>query len=147
MIQVADHIVLQSRRAPLALGVAHAVVGVALGLFMNDLLSHLFSLGHQEEKWWDSFWMPLWLACLIFAVEAVWVRLPMAWLYGLLITAPPYGWCAGSLTVVYLRNRTEVPASVILISFLLGLSGAILKPVISWLAVRGKKVAAGQRLI
>jgi hypothetical protein len=145
-IQMSNHIVVESRRTHLTIGVAHAVVGVALALFMNYFLSRLFSLGHQGEKWWDSAWMPLWVACLIYAVEAMWVRLPMAWLYGLLITAPPYGWCAGSLALVYVKNKTEVPASLLLMLFLLGLSGAVLSPVISWLVVRGKRVAWGRRL-
>jgi hypothetical protein len=131
--------VVSSRRVQFSVGVVHVVLGVALAFFMNYFLSHLFSLGHQGEKWWDSSWMPLSVACLIYAVEAVWVRLPMAWLYGLLITGPPYGWCAGALAVVYVKNKGEVPASLLMISFLLGLSGAALNPVIANLVSHARR--------
>lgn len=142
---MSDNIVVQSRKWHLAIGVTHAVLGLTLALFMNYFFAHFLSLVPQEERWWDSYWLPFWAACLIYATEAVWIRLPMAWFYGLLITAPPYGWCAGSLALVYLKKNTEVPVSLLLISLLLGLSGAVLNPVISWIVVRGKKVASGGR--
>jgi hypothetical protein len=87
--------------------------------------------------------MPLGVACLMLTAEAVWLRLPMAWLYGLLITAPPYGFYAG-WAIVWLKLDTQL-ARLALISPLLGLSGAVLNPLICWLVARGKKLASGRR--
>jgi hypothetical protein len=140
---MSDLIVAEGRKARVVIGVTHSIVGVALAFFVNNFLSHLFSLNHQGQKWWDSSWLPLWVACLIYVGEAVSVRLPMAWLYGLLITAPPYGWCAGSLAVGYVKNHSDVPPSLILVSILLALSGAVLNPAICRLVLMGRRVASG----
>ena len=110
----------------------HVLLGVALALFINHYIRD-FSLLARE--WYDSYWLPLWVACLAYVVEAVFVRLPASWLYGLLITAPPYGWHAAIATVLYFRNRSEVESSeylkIALPALLLALSGAILNPVIA----------------
>jgi hypothetical protein len=88
--------------------------------------------------------MPLGVACLVFTAEAVWLRLPMAWLYGLLITAPPYSFYAG-LAVGWPKKGTELLPGYALTSLLLALSGAALNPLICWLVARGKKLASGGR--
>jgi hypothetical protein len=89
------------------------------------------------REWYDSYWLPLWVACLTYAFETMLVRLPAGWLYGLLITAPPYGWHAALVTVLYLENRREATSSeylkIALPALLLALSGGILNPVVAWL--------------
>jgi len=116
-----------------SVGVLHVLLGVALALFINHYVGDFSLL--LASKWYDSYWLPLWVACLAYAVEAVFVRLPASWLYGLLITAPPYGWHAALATVLYLKNRRDVEVSeyakVALPALLLALSGAILSPVIA----------------
>jgi hypothetical protein len=63
------------------------------------------------------------------------LQLRAEWLYGLLITAPPYGWHAALVTVLYFRNRNEVASSdylkIALPTLLLALSGGILNPVVA----------------
>jgi hypothetical protein len=92
------------------------------------------------RKWYDSYWMPLIVACLIYLAEAAWIELQMDWLYGLLITAPPYGWHAAVATSVYLENRASVVVSeylkIALPALLLALSGALLNPIFRGLASR-----------
>jgi len=103
-----------------------------MALFINHYIRD-FSLIAPE--WYDSYWLPLWVACLCYAIEAVCVQLQKDWLYGLLITGPPYGWHACLATVLYLKNRSEVSASeflkISLPALLLALSGGILNPVIA----------------
>jgi hypothetical protein len=77
-----------NRGVQFSLGVLNVLLGVALALFMNHYIRD-FSLLARE--WYDSYWLPLWVACLTYAFEAMFVRLPAGWLYGLLITALPYG--------------------------------------------------------
>jgi hypothetical protein len=68
------------------------------------------------------------------------VRLPAGWLYGLLITAPPYGWHVGLATVLYFKNRIEFASSeylkIALPALVLALSGGVLNPLIAWLVSR-----------
>jgi hypothetical protein len=122
-----------NRGLQFSLGVLHVLLGVALALFMNHYVRN-FSLLRGE--WYDSYWLPLWVACLTFAFEAIFVQLPAAWLYGLLITtAPPYGLHAALATVVYFENRSEFAAKeylkIALPALLLAFSGGILNPLIA----------------
>jgi hypothetical protein len=124
-----------NRGLQFSVGVLHVLLGVALALFMNHYVRD-FSLLLTRE-WYDSYWLPLWVACLTYAFETMLVRLPAGWLYGLLITAPPYGWHAALVTVLYLENRREATSSeylkIALPALLLALSGGILNPVVAWL--------------
>jgi hypothetical protein len=116
-----------------SVGVLHVVLGVALALFINHYIRD-FSLLLASE-WYDSYWLPFWVACVTYAFEAMFVRLPAGWLYGLLITAPPYGWHVALASVLYFKNRSEVASSeyleIALPALLLALSGGILNPVIA----------------
>ena len=125
-----------NRGIKLSVGVLHAILGVLLTLFMMNYIQD--SLILRTTRWYDSYWLPLCVACLVYAGEALWLRLPIEWLYGLLITAPPYGWYAGLATTAYIGNRSEVTSylKVALPALLLALSGAILNPVIGRLASR-----------
>jgi hypothetical protein len=126
------------RGVQFSLGVLHILFGVALALFLNHYVRDFSLL--SKTRWYDSYWLPLGVASLAYAIEAVFVRLPANWLYGLLITAPPYGWHATIATVLYLKNRRDVEVSeyakVALPALLLALSGAILSPVIARLVYR-----------
>jgi hypothetical protein len=130
-----------NRRVRLSVGVLHVLLGVALALFVNHYVRD-FSLLLAPE-WYDSYWLPLWVACLTYAFENIFVRLPAGWLYGLLITAPPYGWHAALVTVLYFENRNEATPSeylkMALPALLLASSGGILNPVITWLASRARR--------
>lgn len=119
-----------SRKALLLVAAAHIAVGIALAIFMNYFIRDFPLL--LPRQWYDSYWMPLSVACLVYLAEAVWVQLPTDWLYGLMITAPPYGWHAVVATTVYFENRASVALSefmrIVLPALLLALSGAILSP-------------------
>lgn len=121
-----------NRRVQFSVGVFNILLGVALAFFIDHYVRD-FSL--LVNKWYDSYWLPLCIACLTLAFEAVFVRLPAGRLYGLLITAPPYGWHAALATVVYLEYRSEATPTeylkIALPALLLALSGAILNPSIS----------------
>ena len=118
----------------------HVLLGVVLALFMNHYARD-FSL--LAPEWYDSYWLPLWVACLTYAFESIFVRLPAGWLYGLLITVPPYGWYAALVTVLYFENRSEATSSEYLKmavpALLLALSGGILNPAIVWLVSRARR--------
>lgn len=126
-----------NRGVRVSVGVLHVLLGVALAVFMNHYARD-FSLLARE--WYDSYWLPLWVACLTYAFEAMFVRLQAGWLYGLLITAPAYGWYAALVTVLYFENRKETTSSeyleIALPALVLALSGGILNPVIAWLVSR-----------
>ena len=119
-------------------GVLHGLLGVALALFINHYVRDFSLL--LASPWYDSYWLPLWVACLTYAFEAMFIRLPAGWLYGLLITAPPYGWHVGLATVLYFENRIEFASSeylkIALPAVLLALSGGVINPLIAWLASR-----------
>jgi len=122
-----------NRGVQFSVGGLHVLLGVALALFMNHYIRDFSLL--LASKWYDSYWLPLWVACLTYAFEAIFVRLSAGWLYGLLITAPPYGWHAALATVIYFENRSEFASGeylkIALPALLLALSGAILNPVIA----------------
>ncbi len=120
-----------NRGVQFSVGVLHFLLGVLLTLFIINYIGD--SLILTTTRWYESYWLPLCAACLVFAGEALWLRLPVKWLYGLLITAPPYGWYAGLATTAYIENRSEVMSylKVALPAFLLALSGGILNPVIA----------------
>jgi hypothetical protein len=128
------------RGVQLSLAVINLGVGVALALFMNHYIRDFRIL--LARQWYDSYWLPLSVAVLFYAVEAAWVQLPADWLYGLLITGPPYGWHAFVATLLYIENKSEVALSaylkVALPALLLALSGAVLNPVISRLVAQFK---------
>jgi len=126
-----------NRGLQFSVGVLHGLLGVALAIFINHYIRD-FSL--LASPWYDSYWLPLCVACLTYAFEAMFVRLPAGWLYGLLITAPPYGLHVGLATVLYFENRSEFASSeylkIALPALLLALSGGVLNPVIAWLGSR-----------
>jgi ribose/xylose/arabinose/galactoside ABC-type transport system permease subunit len=128
------------RGVQFSVGGLHVLLGVVLALFMNHYATD-FSLLARE--WYDSYWLPLWIACLTYAFEAMFVRLPAGWLYGLLITALPYGWYAALVTVLYFENRSETTSSeylrIAVPALLLALSGGILNPFIGWLVSRARQ--------
>lgn len=130
--------IVTTNRAQLFVGVLHVLLGVALALFLNHYVRDFSLL--LVSRWYDSYWLPLWVACLVYVVEPLFVRVPASWLYGLLVTAPPYGWHAVLATVLYLKNRRDVELSeygkIALPALLLALSGAILSPVIIGLVSR-----------
>jgi hypothetical protein len=127
--------VVSKRGVRFTVGVVRVLLGVALALFVNHYVRDFSFL--RASRWYDSYWLPLWIACLTYAFEAMFVLLPAGWLYGLLITAPPYGWHAALATVVYFENRSEFASSeylkIALPAVLLALSGGILNPVIATL--------------
>ena len=139
-------LVATSRRVQLSVGVGHAFLGVVLAIFINHYIGDFPLL--LPHKWYDSYWLPLWVACLTYAVEALCVRLPVDWLYGLLITAPAYGWHAGLATVLYLESTRDADGSgyvkVALPAILLALSGGVLNPAIARLMASVKKAAWGR---
>jgi hypothetical protein len=127
-------------RLRLIVTVSHVLLGVALALFLNHYIRDFSLL--SLNRWYESYWLPMWVACLAYLVEAVFMRPPANWFYGLLLTAPPYGWHAALATVLYLKNRRDTElseyAKVALPALLLALSGAILGPVILGLVARLK---------
>jgi ribose/xylose/arabinose/galactoside ABC-type transport system permease subunit len=129
-----------NRGVQFSVGTLHVLFGVVLALFMNHYARDFSLLAHER---YDSYWMPLWVACLTYAFEAMLVRLPAGWLYGLLITALPYGWYAALVTVLYFENRSETTTGeylrIAVPAILLGLSGGILNPFIAWLVSRARR--------
>jgi hypothetical protein len=129
-----------NRGVQFSVGILHVLFGVVLALFMNHYARDFTLLTHE---WYDSYWMPLWVACLTYAIEAMLVRLPAEWLYGLLITALPYGWYAALLTVLYFEYRSESTSGeylrIVVPALLLALSGGILNPFIAWLVSRARR--------
>jgi hypothetical protein len=120
-----------NRGVQFSVGVLHVLLGVLLTFFIINHITN--SLILRTTRWYDSYWLPLCVACLVYAGEALWLRLPVKWLYGLLITAPPYGWYAGLATTAYIENMNEATSylKVALPALLLALSGGILNPVIA----------------
>jgi hypothetical protein len=134
------HAATSNVRVQFTVGALHVLLGVALALFMRHYMNHWYLSFMLAPKWYQSYWLPLWVACVTYAFEAAFVRLPAEWLYGLMITAPPYGWLAGLATVVYLEKGTAGEfsefAKFALPALLLAFSGAVLDPVISGLVFR-----------
>jgi len=126
------HPITTSRSAQFSVGSLHLLLGLALTIFLNHFIRDFSIL---PAKWYDSYWLPLVVACATYSFEAMFVRLPAKWLYGLLITAPPYGWHACLATLVYFQNRTDTTLTeylkIALPALLLGLSGAFLSPIIA----------------
>jgi hypothetical protein len=129
-----------TNRVRLFVAAAHVLLGIALAVFLNHYIRDFSLL--SLNRWYNSYWLPLWVACVAYLVEGLLVRVPANWLYGLLVTAPPYGWHAALATVLYLKNRREVEfseyAKIAVPALLLALSGAILAPLIVGLVARFK---------
>ena len=128
-----QRLITTSRTVQVSLAVLNLSVGVVLALFMRRYLADLPIL--LARKWYDFYLLPLLVASLFCVVEAVWVRLPAGWIYGLLLTGPPYGWHAGLATALYLDSRGDVLLSeyvrVALPAFLLALAGAIINVIVT----------------
>jgi hypothetical protein len=126
-----ERVLTTNRGTEISFGVLHTIVGVLLTLLIMNYIGE--SLILRTTRWYDSYWLPLCVACLVYLCEALWLRLPIKWLYGLLITAPPYGWYAGLATTAYIESRSDVTRylKVALPALLLALSGAVLNPVIA----------------
>ena len=135
-----ERFVTTNRATLLSVGVINLVFGTALALFINHYIRD-FSLLIAPE-WYDSYWLPLLVASLCYAAEALWVQLPADWLYGFLITGPPYGWHAGVATAMYLKGGSGFAISeylkLAIPAVLLALSGIVLNPVIARLVARLK---------
>jgi len=133
--------VVSSRGVQFSVGVVHVVFGVALALFINHYVRDFSLL--LASKWYDSYWLPLWVACVVYAFEAIFIRLPAGWLYGLLITAPPYGWHACIATILYFEYRSGTTPTeylkIALPALLLALSGGILNPIIARLVANARR--------
>ena len=54
-----------------SVGGLHLLLGVALALFMNHYARDFSILA---RAWYDSYWLPLWIACLTYAIEAMFDR-------------------------------------------------------------------------
>lgn len=135
-----ERFVSTNRAVLLSVGVVNFVFGVALALFINHYIRD-FSILITPE-WYDSYWLPLWVACVCYAAEALWVQLPADWLYGVMITGPPYGWHAGVVTAMYLKGGSGSSMSeylkLAIPAVLLALSGTVLNPVVARLVAQLK---------
>lgn len=125
----------------------HALVGLILAIRLNSILWSMPSLVRRE--WYESVYVPFWVACVTFAVVAIWVRSSLldSAINGLLATAPPYGWYSAALIGASLRGdvgtATGSYITTVVFVVLLALSGAILNPLIS-MAVGLISVGRGQ---
>jgi hypothetical protein len=127
--------ILTNGRTHVLVGTAHLALGLALVLFMKWYVRNFSFL--PPSNWYDSYWLPLIVACLVYLVEALWTQVSREWLYGLLITAPPYGWHAAVLTLIYVEGASVTPSEYVKIAlppFVLAFSGAFLSPAIRRLA-------------
>lgn len=99
----------------------YAVIGLVLSFALDRSFERFSAVIRQP--WYESLWMPLWVAGLTFVVAGIWVRLParVSAILGLLVTAPPYGWL--------LVKGGEDGFSILLVC--LAASGAILNPLIA----------------
>ena len=135
-----ERFVTTNRAIVLSAGAINLIFGAVLALFINRYIRDIPILIAPE--WYDSYWLPLFAASLCYAVEALWVRLPADWLYGVLITGPPYGWHVALATAIYLKGGAGVAVSeylkVVLPALLLALSGGILNPIIARLVTHLK---------
>lgn len=62
------HPVTTNRGAQFSVGAFHVLLGVALTFFINHYVRDFSIL--RASKWYDSYWLPLWVACLTLAFEA-----------------------------------------------------------------------------
>jgi hypothetical protein len=127
---------------------ACALIGALLALFILHWLRNLVSF--IRPAWYESEYLPLWVAVAVFAVLAIRERLSarQAIVTGLLITLPPYGLYAGIALYEfiygestfslgeYLRLTTRVGV--------LAVSGAALNPLLCtatrmWRGSRGEE--------
>jgi hypothetical protein len=83
----------------------------------------------RSSPWYDSFLLPLWAACLLFAIVATWRTVPNAWVHGVLVTGPPYGVALAEL-VIWSQPTNEYGLKEIAVLACLMLSGAWLNPLI-----------------
>ena len=81
----------------------YALVGLGLTLALDRSLR----VSLIKREWYESQFLPLWVACLVLGATSILIRLPNGGLFGLLITGPPYGWYAWRLTETYL-SRADV---------------------------------------
>jgi hypothetical protein len=112
-----------------------ASIGGLLALFIWHWLNNLVSLVRPE--WYESEYLPLWVALGVFGVLAIWARLStrQAVVTGLLVTVPPYGLYAGIAWFEYMYGDSVFPigeygrltARVVV----LAMSGGALNPLLS----------------
>src|SRR5688572_15831386 len=118
--------------------VSFAVVGLALSVVLNHFFGRFSAV--IQRPWYESLWLPLWVACLTFGVASPWARerMPIGAIQGLFVTAPPYGWL---LMNVYFRRGSEGVDGFAFLLIGLAVSGAVLNPLIAGIvAVIGRRV-------
>lgn len=117
---------------PVLIGCLYGLVGMILTPIL-DRLATVALFGPRE--WYESGFVPVWVACVLFALTSWWIRVPRPAVYGLLVTGPPYGWYAWDLTATYLSPSANVAALEYAMAMLtivcFALSGALLNVLIS----------------
>ena len=112
-----------------------ACLGTLLTLFIRHWLGTFLSLSRPE--WYESEYLPIWVACVVFVVLAIWGRLSTreAIASGLLVTAPPYGWYGAVVVYEYMYGESAFTiAECMRLTTKVGIlavSGAALNPLLS----------------
>ncbi|MGH8546528.1 MAG: hypothetical protein ACREX3_23515 [Gammaproteobacteria bacterium] len=104
-----------------------------LGLVLAFALDRTLAPTLAPPRWYESFYLTLFVGAVVFAAVSIWVELRKPAIYGLLLTVPPYGLYALGITLAYLRGELKLgdylgwmwPAVA------LAMSGALLNPLIS----------------
>lgn len=130
--------------APTTMRAAIACSYLAIGVILMVVFRRStwsISIVRQEPEWYQSDYLPLFVACFVFCVVSFWVRLRIleSAVFGLLITGPPYGWL--SWLLMQLANTsgedgTANAKAVLPLAVGLALSGAVLNPLLSGIVGR-----------
>ena len=85
------------------------MIGALLALFILHWLRNLVSF--IRPAWYESEYLPMWVAVAVFGVLAIWGRLStrQAIVCGLLVTVPPYGLYAGSALYEFIYGESTFP--------------------------------------
>jgi hypothetical protein len=127
---------------------ACALIGALLALFILHWLRNLPLFTRPE--WYESEFLPLWVALAVFGVLAFWGRLStrQAIVTGLLVTVPPYGLYAAVALYEFIYGESAFPLGEYLRLTtkvdILAMSGAALNPLLCtatrmWRGSRGKE--------
>jgi hypothetical protein len=112
-----------------------ALIGTLLALFIHYWLFNLSWFSRPE--WYESEYLPFWVACVVFTGLAIWGRLStrQAIISGLLVTAPPYSYYAAVALYGYIYGESAFPiAEYMRLTAKVGtlaISGAVLNPLLS----------------
>jgi len=119
------------------IAIACALIGALLTLFIYHWIGNYLSFVRPE--WYESEYLPLWVASAVAMVLAMWGRLSTgeAIASGLLVTAPPYGWYAAVVLYEYMYGESAftIAECVRLMTKvgILAVSGGALNPLLSTL--------------